>query len=153
MDLKQLPMRKREDNRRSRAHEEEWTSVRTTHAVLLVGLLSVGSIGLGCQSGPVLAWQGARHYARGNDALDREEPRIAIREFERAAELIPHASEVRNHLGLAYWAAGERKPARLAFEEAIELDCDNEAAKINLRRLEAVGLPRAESEGNASHVE
>jgi len=119
---------------------------------VLVAVFVVGIVDAGCQSPPVLAWQGARHYAEGNDALDRDEPRRAIQEFERAAELIPHASEIRNHLGLAYWAAGEPKPARAAFEEALELDCENEAARINLNRLaDAYGETEQAGRG-AAHV-
>ena len=103
----------------------------------LAGLLAMS----GCQSAPMLAWQGARHYTSGNAALDRGEPTAAISEFKRAAELVPHASEIRNHLGLAYWAGGQPVRARRAFEVAIDLDCDNEAAKLNLARLDG-GLGR-----------
>ena len=102
----------------------------------LAGLLTM----IGCQSAPVLAWQGARHYASGNAALDRGEAQTAIGEFERAAELVPHASEIRNHLGLAYWAAGQPDRARQAFEIALELDCENEASKLNLARLAGVDV-------------
>jgi len=83
-------------------------------------------------------WRGARHYAAGTDALSRNESRLAIAELERAADLVPHASEVQNHLGLAYWSEGQTSLARLAFEKAVELDCENVAAQSNLRRLEEV---------------
>ncbi len=90
----------------------------------------------GCAS-----FQGARLYGSGNDALERGETVQAIADLERAAELLPHASEVQNHLGLAYEAAGRPEAARRSFERAVELDCDNEAAQHNLdfaeRRSEA----------------
>jgi len=125
--------------------------------ILTAALVAACAMTLACQSAPVLAWEGARHYARGNDALDRDEPRVAIREFERAAELVPHASEVRNHLGLAFLSAGERENARAAFEEALELDCENEAARINLSRLntiETIGVQDLDELGrNSAHVE
>ena len=105
-------------------------------ALGLAGLMTM----IGCQSAPVLAWQGARHYASGNAALDRGEAQTAIGEFELAAELVPHASEIRNHLGLAYWAGGQPDRARQAFEIALELDCENEASKLNLARLAGVDV-------------
>jgi tetratricopeptide (TPR) repeat protein len=85
-----------------------------------------------CQSGPVRAFQGARYYAAGSESLDRGDGEKAVQELLRAAELVPHASEVQNHLGLAYLATGDSNRARVAFEAAIELDCDNEAARLNL---------------------
>lgn len=83
------------------------------------------------------SWRGARHYAAGTSALDRGETQVALAELETAARLVPEASEVRNHLGLAWWQAGDRARARAAFETALELDCDNAAARTNLARLDA----------------
>ena len=82
------------------------------------------------------SWRGARHYAAGTSALDRGETALALEELEAAARLVPDASEVRNHLGLAWWQAGDRVRARAAFETALELDCDNDAARTNLSRLD-----------------
>jgi Flp pilus assembly protein TadD len=56
-----------------------------------------------------------------------------VADLERAAALVPAASEVQNHLGLAYAAAGRDADARAAFERAVELDCENAAAGQNLR--------------------
>ena len=89
----------------------------------------------GCTSGPVLAFQGARHYAVGSEALERGEAARAVSELSEAARLVPHASEIQNHLGLAYWSTGEFDLARSAFERAVELDCDNQVARANLARL------------------
>ena len=78
----------------------------------------------------------AQHYAEGSAALDRGEVERAIAELERAAALVPHASEVQNHLGLAYTAAMREDQALRAFERALELDCDNAAARSNLLAAE-----------------
>jgi len=85
----------------------------------------------GCAS-----YQGARLYQSGTAALDRDEPERAIAELERAAELVPAASQVQNHLGLAYAAAGRDEDALLAFRRAVDLDCDNRAAAQNLHAAE-----------------
>lgn len=87
---------------------------------------------LGCAS-----YGGARHYVRGSEALDRGDPAAAIVELERAAELAPQASEVHNHLGIAYAAAGRHRDAMDAFQRAVALDCRNAAAAANLRAAEA----------------
>lgn len=85
----------------------------------------------GCAS-----FEGARLYGSGSAALDRGDSARAIADFERAAELVPQASEVQNHLGIAYLSTGRTDEARTAFERALELDCENGAARHNLRALE-----------------
>ena len=67
----------------------------------------------------------------------------AVAMLERAAELAPEASEVRNHLGLAYVVRGDLARAEAAFEAAIALDCDNLAARRNLRALRAGRFDRS----------
>jgi Flp pilus assembly protein TadD len=94
--------------------------------ILLLAAVSL-SVLAGCAT-----WEGARLYQRGTDALERGEPELAISDLERAAGLVPEASEIQNHLGLAYQAAGREAEARDAFARAVELDCDNEAAQENL---------------------
>jgi len=81
----------------------------------------------GCAS-----FRGARLYDRGSAELDRDETAAAIADLERAAALVPRASEIQNHLGLAYLASGRRDDAQRAFERALVLDCDNDAARHNL---------------------
>jgi Flp pilus assembly protein TadD len=93
--------------------------------------LALGFALIGCAS-----FQAARLYRSGSNALERGETTRAIADLERAAELLPHASEVQNHLGLAYEAAGRPEDAQRAFERAVELDCDNEAARHNLEFAE-----------------
>ncbi len=89
-------------------------------------------------------FRGARLYHSGTEALDRGDPTQAIADLERAAELAPGASEVRNHLGLAYAAAGRSDDAIASFEQALVLDCDNEAARRNLAlaRSGKLGRPK-----------
>ena len=90
------------------------------------------ALALGCSS-----LRAARLYQSGTSALDRGDARRAVVELERAAELLPEASEVRNHLGLAYQAAGRERDAAVAFRRAVALDCGNAAAAENLRVAEA----------------
>ena len=81
--------------------------------------------------------QGARLYASGSEALERGDTPRAVADLERAAALVPHASEVQNHLGVAYAGAGRHDDALRAFRRAVALDCDNTAARRNLRAAEA----------------
>jgi Flp pilus assembly protein TadD len=92
----------------------------------------VAAIALGCAS-----FQAARLYHSGTVALDRGDSARAVSDLERAAELLPEASEVQNHLGLAYRAAGRDRDAEFAFERAVALDCDNAAAAQNLSVTQA----------------
>ena len=92
-------------------------------------------LALGCSS-----LRAARLYQSGTSALDRGDSVQAVVELERAAELAPEASEVQNHLGLAYQAAGRKSDAEFAFRRAVELDCGNAAAVENLRVVEARAL-------------
>jgi Flp pilus assembly protein TadD len=94
--------------------------------VRLLATLVFGAL-VGCA-----AVTGHRHFEAGNAALDRGDAATAAAEFERAATLVPEASEVQNHLGLAYRALGRDAEALTAFERAVALDCDNRAAVENL---------------------
>jgi Flp pilus assembly protein TadD len=89
------------------------------------------ALGAGCAS-----WEGARLYESGTRALEAGDTGRAVHDLERAAELVPQASEIQNHLGIAYLAAGRRDEARTAFERARDLDCDNPAPEANLRLLD-----------------
>jgi len=82
-------------------------------------------------------FDGARLYGQGTDALNRGDVASAIRDLEAAADLVPDASEIQNHLGLAYAAAERTEEARGAFMRAVDLDCTNDAAKQNLVWLES----------------
>ncbi len=82
----------------------------------------------GCAS-----YRGARIYQSGTEALDRGEFEAAILDLERAALLVPHASEIQNHLGIAYTEAGRHTAALAAYQRAVDLNCSNAAAQHNLR--------------------
>lgn len=109
---------------------------RRPAAAWLLAWLLVSSA-LACESQAVRSFRGGRLYVTGTEALDRGDANAAVLALEEAAALVPTASEIRNHLGLAYEAAGEPDRARSAFEVAIDLDCDNMAARRNLARLDA----------------
>jgi Flp pilus assembly protein TadD len=98
---------------------------RTRAAALATALVLLLA---GCTS-----FRGARLYQSGTEALDRGDTARAIDELEQAARLVPEASEIQNHLGLAYAAAGRQGDALHAFERAVDLDCENAAAGANLR--------------------
>jgi tetratricopeptide (TPR) repeat protein len=94
---------------------------------------------------------GARLYGSGSRALDRGDVSAAISDLEQAARLLPESSEVQNHLGIAYEAAGREDAALAAWRRAVALDCGNEAALGNLRSAEARLEPAlAPSAGAAS---
>ncbi len=82
-------------------------------------------------------WSGTRLYASGTRALDRGDAPRAVTDLEQAARLLPESSEVQNHLGIAYEAAGRDADALAAWQRAVALDCGNEAAQRNLRAAEA----------------
>lgn len=98
----------------------------------LVAIAAAAPLALACAT-----FEGARLYQSGSAALDRGDTAQAIADLERAAERVPHASEVHNHLGIAYAQAGRHDHALRAFERAVELDCDNAAAQTNLRAARA----------------
>lgn len=107
------------------------------HIALAVAVGVVGGAG-GCAT-----FHGARLYDEGTAALDRGDTATAISELEEAARLVPRASEIQNHLGLAYQQAGRKVDARAAFQRAVDLDCGNEAARANLRALTAQAVREA----------
>lgn len=100
-------------------------------AAIIAATIAAGGITVAGLAG-CATFQAGRLYTRGSDALARGENERAITDLERAAALAPHASEIQNHLGLAYQAAGRHEEARTAFERAVDLDCNNHAASSNL---------------------
>jgi Flp pilus assembly protein TadD len=81
--------------------------------------------------------RGADFYQSGTAALEAGDSGQAVRDLEAAARLLPEASEIQNHLGLAYELAGREEDALGAFREAVALDCDNQPAQHNLSLAEA----------------
>lgn len=79
--------------------------------------------------------EGPRLHVQGTEALERGDYAQAREKLSQAAELVEHpraASQVQNHLGLAYLGEGNPELASAAFQQAIELDCRNEEAQYNL---------------------
>ena len=110
-------------------------SRRALTTVVIAGAL--GGLLLGCSNWrTVRLYHAARLYQTGTASLDAGHVERAMSQLERAARLQPEASEIHNHLGLAPLAAGDRDGARIAFEQALELDCENVAARRNLAALE-----------------
>ena len=97
---------------------------------LALGLLIAGCASLGA----------TRAFHNGTEALERGEAERAVAELERAAALVPDSSAVQNHLGIAYEASDRPEDARRAYERAVELSCENEAAQSNLRAIRARAL-------------
>ena len=103
---------------------------------IFVGVLGVSLLfGSGCAEGPRRALEGARLYSAGTRSLEAGDAAMAVVELSRAADLVPHASEIQNHLGMAHWTLGELDDAESAFDQALVLDCENEAARLNRERL------------------
>lgn len=134
--------------------------IRPQRAALLGGLalaLALLFMTTACQTAPVRVWRGAGHFSAGTEALVAGQGARAVAELEQAAELVPGASEIRNHLGLAYLAEGREHEARAAFASAIALDCGNWAARQNLEALSpmspigAIPTTRAPTEEDAQH--
>jgi Flp pilus assembly protein TadD len=118
---------------RRRAGRRESPLVRVP---LAIALLAAGLAG--CAQ-----VEASRLLRSGSAALDRGEPARAVAELERAAALAPQASAVQNHLGIAYERSGRPSDARRAYERAVELDCENEAARANLQALGPAGTAEA----------
>ncbi len=102
---------------------------------LVTGVLLSGVLLLGCAT-----LTGADLFQSGTAALDAGDGVRAVRDLEAAARHLPEASEIQNHLGLAYESIGDEAAALRAFQEAVALDCDNQPAQHNL----ALALRREE---------
>ena len=98
----------------------------------------------GCAS-----YRGARLFQSGSEALDRGDVPAAVVDLERAARLVPHASEIQNHLGIAYTDAGRHAAALAAYRMAVDLDCSNTAAQHNLSVAQALELRSSERSAGA----
>ena len=76
-------------------------------------------------------------FRSGTQALDLGDTSAAVHDLEAASRLLPESSAVHNHLGLAYAAAARHDDALREFERAVALDCENQAAQVNLARARA----------------
>jgi tetratricopeptide (TPR) repeat protein len=100
-------------------------------------------------------FRAARLYQEGTEALNAGDSELAIIRLGEAEQLEPEASEIHNHLGLAYAAAGQHEQALSAFQKAVDLDCSNAAANHNLSAAQAAilsgrVLAKTEPEGETS---
>ena len=115
-----------------------WCSKTTIDRSHLRGRCALGmflaclfAIESGCAS-----WKAADLYQSGSQSLEDNDPGRAVSDLERAALLKPDSSQIQNHLGIAYERSGQKSLALDAFTRAVELDCENSAAKQNLKKLQ-----------------
>jgi lipoprotein NlpI len=87
-------------------------------------------------------FRAARLYQEGTASLNSGHPELAVAQLSEASNLQPDASEIQNHLGLAFTATGQQEKALSAFQRAVDLDCTNEAATQNLASAEAAAQGR-----------
>ena len=98
----------------------------------VVAIVVAAVFAAGCSS-----FRAAQLYQSGTEALDRGDVLVAVEDLQEASRLEPEASEIQNHLGLAYAADGNDAGALEAFERAVALDCENDAAQENLSAAKA----------------
>lgn len=95
----------------------------------------VAALAIGAAAAACATVEAGRLYRSGTGALDRGDAATAVAELEQAAAIAPEVSAIQNHLGIAYERVGRSDDALRAYERAVELDCDNQAARHNLRAL------------------
>lgn len=80
---------------------------------------------------------GGLHLKLGNEAMERGEIEVAVREYRAAVEGNPGSALARFNLGTALTAAGQVEAAAAAFLEAIAIDEEYGNAHYNLGTLYA----------------
>ena len=118
------------------------SSLNRGSLMLVISVLAFGLVG--CQS-----FRAARLYQRGTAALSAGQSEDAISALDRAGQLAPGASEIQNHLGLAFASAGQHEKALSAFQRAVDLDCSNSAAAHNLVVARALAAGEEDVDGTA----
>ena len=89
--------------------------------------------------------EATRHYYfaqyMNNGLAARQQPNLpqAIQEFEMAQKIIPNSADVSRMLGDAYMESGDTLNARLAFEQTLKLDPQNQFARRRLMMLHFLG--------------
>lgn len=112
--------------------------------LFLISLLSLGVAGC-------TGFRAARLYQEGTVALNAGDAEFAIVRLGEAERLEPDASQIQNHLGLAFAATGQHEKALSAFQRAVDLDCSNAAAVHNLAAAESGrALAKREPPGESS---
>jgi putative inorganic carbon (HCO3(-)) transporter len=86
-------------------------------------------------SDPVTRHQLARLYLAHRDVFGSEATSLALRELEAALDQNPHYAEIRNDLGVALLASGDREGAIAAFRRAGEGRSDFVDPLVNLATL------------------
>ncbi|MGG7054687.1 tetratricopeptide repeat protein [Nitrosomonas sp. ANs5] len=83
------------------------------------------------------------HNGLGVVHAQMDNPQLAVRHLTTAIELAPLASHLHNNLGYAYLLQGNLADAERGFQQALQLDPENEQARANLmtvrQRLRATG--------------
>lgn len=97
-------------------------------------------------SDPVTRHQLARLYLAHADAFGAEGTRMALRELELALAQNPYYAEIRNDLGVALLASGDRKGAAEAFRRAGEGRSEFVDPLVNLAALALQDGDRATAE-------
>jgi tetratricopeptide (TPR) repeat protein len=89
--------------------------------------------------GGCAALQAGQEVQSGRNALQKDQPAIAIAYFRHAADLDPSyvnpfsgGGSVWTYLGRAYYEAGKYSEARQVLEKTLSLDKDNPAAQLYL---------------------
>lgn len=76
------------------------------------------------------------HNSLGILYLQQDRVDLAIQEFDEATRLSPRVALYHRNLGVAYVRAGEKKKARRAFEQVLELERDGPSAAYAEKMLE-----------------
>lgn len=82
------------------------------------------------------------HLGLGMAYLGRDQPREALREVERALEIMPRWADARNSLGVIRDRLGDRAGAIQAFEQALQEDPRHPLARQNLQTLRSGATSR-----------
>jgi tetratricopeptide (TPR) repeat protein len=89
--------------------------------------------------GGCAALQAGQAVQAGRSALQRQEPRVAVANFRRAAELDPQyenpiarSQNVWIYLGRAYYEAGDYAEARNALQKSLAMTPENPIARLYL---------------------
>lgn len=97
--------------------------------VLFTTMLLCVTAFLGCQP------PGPRALLQGERLIGEEKFTQAIEELKIATQLLPQNAQAWNHLGLAYYGAGQTDDAIRSYQQAIALDRNLAATRFNLGLL------------------
>lgn len=98
-------------------------------------VFSLAALLVGSQTGCAPA--GARALKKGEELIQEGKYSEAVKQFEEATTALPNNPKAWNHLGLGYQYAGDPKKAVQAYRQALTLDRNLTAARLNLGSLYA----------------